>query len=256
YHESGHTVIGMVLEDADTVHKVTIVPRGQAGGYAVMLPKEDRYIVTRPELFDRITGLLGGRGAEDIIFGRDHVSTVESNDFKRATAITRSMITEFGMSEKIGPTQFNGSGNDEVFLGRDLHSDKNYSDAIAHEIDIEIQNFINECYDRAKQILTEHRDKLELIAGKLLEIETLDAEQIESLFEKGVMPEKPVTETVETDKENDSEKDESTSDQEVKVNITSKDDDTEPDSYEESKEKANTKKDEEDTAESDEKKPE
>ena len=256
YHESGHTIIGMVLDDADTVHKVTIVPRGQAGGYAVMLPKEDRYMVTRAELFDRITGLLGGRVAEEIIFGKEHVSTGASNDFQRATAIAKKMITEYGMSEKIGPTQFNGSGNDEVFLGRDLHSDKNYSDEIAHEIDIETQNFINGCYDRAKQILTEHRDKLELIAGKLLEIETLDAEQIESLFEKGVMPEKPVTETVETDKENDSEKDESTSDQEVKVNITSKDDDTEPDSYEESKEKANTKKDEEDTAESDEKKPE
>ena len=190
HHESGHTVIGMVLDDADTVHKVTIVPRGQAGGYAVMLPKEDRYIVTRPELFDRITGLLGGRVAEEIIFGRDQVSTGASNDFQRATAIATKMITEYGMSEKLGPTQFTGDGG-EVFLGRDIGSDKNYSDAIAHEIDVEIQTFINTCYERAKQILTDHREQLELIAEKLLEVETLNAEQITSLFEHGVMPDEP-----------------------------------------------------------------
>jgi len=190
YHESGHTVIGMVLDDAETVHKVTIVPRGQAGGYAVMLPKEDRYIVTRPELFDRITGLLGGRVAEEIIFGKDNVSTGASNDFQRATAIAKSMITEYGMSERIGPTQFNGSSSSEVFLGRDLHSEKNYSESIARAIDEETQNFINKCYERAKNILLEHREQLELIAEKLLEVETLDAEQIKSLFEHGVMPEK------------------------------------------------------------------
>jgi len=190
YHESGHTVIGMVLDDAETVHKVTIVPRGQAGGYAVMLPKEDRYIITRPELFDRITGLLGGRVAEEIIFGKDNVSTGASNDFQRATAIAKSMITEYGMSERIGPTQFNGSSSSEVFLGRDLHSEKNYSESIARAIDEETQNFINKCYERAKNILLEHREQLELIAEKLLEVETLDAEQIKSLFEHGVMPEK------------------------------------------------------------------
>src|SRR5699024_6697747 len=100
--ESVHTIIGMILDDADTMHKVTIVPRGQAGGYAVMLPKEDRFINTKPELLDKITGLLGGRVAEEIIFGKDHVSTGASNDFERATAIANKMITEFGMSEKIG----------------------------------------------------------------------------------------------------------------------------------------------------------
>src|SRR5690625_171770 len=251
YHESGHTVIGMVLDDAETVHKVTIVPRGQAGGYAVMLPKEDRYIITRPELFDRITGLLGGRVAEEIIFGRDHVSTGASNDFQRATAIARSMITEYGMSEKIGPTQFNGSGSSEVFLGRDLHSDKNYSDAIAHEIDIETQNFINDCYNRAKQILTEHRDKLELIAEKLLEIETLDARQIKSLFEKGVLPEEEEKETDEAEKIEQTEQAPLTETEEtdngVKVTIKAKkdDDDVTPDSYEESKQKVEERTDEE-----------
>src|SRR5699024_8202416 len=138
HHASGHTIIGMVLDDADTVHKVTIVQRGQAGGHAVMLPKEDRYIVTRPELFERTTGLLGGRAAEEVMFVKDNVSTGASNDFQRATAIANKMITEYGMSEKIGPTQFNGSGGDEVFLGRDISNDKNYSDAIAHEIDNEV----------------------------------------------------------------------------------------------------------------------
>src|SRR5690625_3091472 len=179
HHESGHTIIGMVLDDADTVHKVTIVPRGQAGGYAVMLPKEDRFINTKPELLDKITGLLGGRVAEEIIFGKDHVSTGASNDFERATAIANKMITEFGMSEKIGATQFTSSGGGEVFLGRDMQNDSNHSDAIAHQIDIETQKFINYCYDRAKQILTEHKTQLETIAGKLLEVETLDADEIQ-----------------------------------------------------------------------------
>src|SRR5690625_4142464 len=254
YHESGHTIIGMVLDDADTVHKVTIVPRGQAGGYAVMLPKEDRYIITRPELFDRITGLLGGRVAEEIIFGKDHVSTGASNDFQRATAIANKMITEYGMSEKIGPTQFNGSGGDEVFLGRDIHNEKNYSDAIAHEIDIETQNFINTCYERAKQILTDNRDKLELIAEKLLEVETLDAEQIKSLFETGEMPERDSVEEMDQSVELDHHEEQETSttngsspsaNQKVKVNIHGKqDEDITPDSYEESKEKAEPNEDE------------
>lgn len=198
HHESGHTIIGMVLDDADTVHKVTIVPRGQAGGYAVMLPKEDRFINTKPELLDKITGLLGGRVAEEIIFGKDHVSTGASNDFERATAIANKMITEFGMSEKIGATQFTSSGGGEVFLGRDMQNDSNHSDAIAHQIDIETQKFINYCYDRAKQILTEHKTQLETIAGKLLEVETLDAYEIQSLFDHGVMPE-PVEYTEDTD---------------------------------------------------------
>src|SRR5699024_1574687 len=117
YHESGHTVIGMVLDDADMVHKVTIVPRGQAGGYAVMLPREDRYFMTKPELFDKITGVLGGRVSEEINFGE--VSTGASNDFQRATSIAHKMITEYGMSDKIGPLQFTSGGGDP-FLGRDL----------------------------------------------------------------------------------------------------------------------------------------
>ncbi|HLR59690.1 MAG TPA: ATP-dependent zinc metalloprotease FtsH [Pseudogracilibacillus sp.] len=227
YHESGHTIIGMVLDDADTVHKVTIVPRGQAGGYAVMLPKEDRFINTKPELLDKITGLLGGRVAEEIIFGKDHVSTGASNDFERATAIANKMITEFGMSEKIGATQFTSNGG-EVFLGRDMQNESSYSDAIAHQIDIETQKFINFCYDRAKEILTKHKTQLETVAKKLLEVETLDAEEIKSLFDHGVMPE-PVetseeveetetpsaTETVTDIKPNDLEKESDDSNEEI-----------------------------------------
>ena len=177
FHEAGHVVIGLVLDEADLVHKVTIVPRGQAGGYAVMLPKEDRYFMTKPELLDKITGLLGGRVAEEVVFGE--VSTGAHNDFQRATGIARKMVTEFGMSDKLGPLQF-GQAQGQVFLGRDIGHEQNYSDAIAYEIDLEIQRFIKDCYERAKKILTEHRDKLDLIANTLLEVETLDAEQIRS----------------------------------------------------------------------------
>ncbi|EOR21820.1 cell division protease FtsH [Niallia nealsonii AAU1] len=209
YHEAGHTIIGVVLDEADMVHKVTIVPRGQAGGYAVMLPKEDRFLMTKQELLDKITGLLGGRVAEDIVFGE--VSTGAHNDFQRATGIARKMVTEYGMSDKLGPLQF-GQAQSQVFLGRDLNNEQNYSDAIAYDIDLEIQRIIKECYERAKQILTENREKLNLIAETLLEIETLDAEQINSLYKDGVLPDR----TKQADTTLGSE--------DVKVNINKKDD--------------------------------
>ncbi|WP_108672115.1 ATP-dependent zinc metalloprotease FtsH [Peribacillus acanthi] len=188
FHEAGHTVIGLVLDEAETVHKVTIVPRGQAGGYAVMLPKEDRFFMTKPELLDKIVGLLGGRVAEEIVFGE--VSTGAHNDFQRATGIARRMVTEFGMSDKLGPLQFGQSQGGQVFLGRDFNNDQNYSDAIAYEIDLEIQRIIKESYERARTILTEHRDKLDIIANTLLEVETLDAEQIKHLADHGKLPER------------------------------------------------------------------
>ncbi|MFT9600973.1 ATP-dependent zinc metalloprotease FtsH [Mesobacillus sp.] len=195
FHEAGHTVIGVVLDEAEMVHKVTIVPRGQAGGYAVMLPKEDRYFMTKPELLDKITGLLGGRVAEEIVFGE--VSTGAHNDFQRATGIARRMVTEFGMSDKLGPMQF-GQAQGQVFLGRDLNNEQNYSDKIAYEIDIEIQTIIKESYARAKKLLTENRDKLDIIANTLLEVETLDAEQIKHLIDHGRLPERKVV-SVEND---------------------------------------------------------
>ncbi len=203
FHEAGHTVIGLVLDEAEMVHKVTIVPRGQAGGYAVMLPKEDRYFMTKPELLDKIVGLLGGRVSEEIVFGE--VSTGAHNDFQRATGIARRMVTEFGMSDKLGPLQFGQQSGGQVFLGRDIGNEQNYSDAIAYEIDLEIQRFIKESYERCKKILTENRDKLNLIATTLLEVETLNAEQIKYLVENGHLPENPEelgsaqTETKKTD---------------------------------------------------------
>ncbi|RWZ51274.1 ATP-dependent metallopeptidase FtsH/Yme1/Tma family protein [Halobacillus fulvus] len=228
HHESGHTVIGMVLDDADMVHKVTIVPRGQAGGYAVMLPKEDRYFMTKPELFDKITGLLGGRVAEEIMFGE--VSTGAHNDFQRATSIARKMVTEYGMSEKLGPLQFGSNSGGQVFLGRDIQNEQNYSDQIAYEIDLEVKNFIQYCYDRAKQILTENKDKLELIADTLLDVETLDATQIRSLFDKGRLP--TDEELEELARENNAKIKNNTSsgaDEDVKVNIQSKEEDEQAD---------------------------
>jgi len=213
YHEAGHTIIGVVLDEADMVHKVTIVPRGQAGGYAVMLPKEDRFLMTKKELLDKITGLLGGRVAEDIVFGE--VSTGAHNDFQRATNIARKMVTEYGMSEKLGPLQFGQAQGGQVFLGRDLNNEQNYSDAIAYDIDQEIQRIIKESYERAKVILTENREKLNLIAETLLEIETLDAEQINSLYKDGVLPDR-------------SKKADSFTSDDVKVNINMKKEDEEP----------------------------
>lgn len=187
YHEAGHTIIGCVLDEAEMVHKVTIVPRGQAGGYAMMLPKEDRYFMTEPELLDKIVGLLGGRVSEEINFGE--ASTGAHNDFQRATGIARKMVTEYGMSKKIGPLQFGSSDSGQVFLGKDMQSEPNYSDQIAYEIDSEIQRIIKEQYERCKQILTEHKSQLELIAKTLLVEETLVAEQIQSLFKEGKLPE-------------------------------------------------------------------
>ncbi|MFJ8268451.1 ATP-dependent zinc metalloprotease FtsH [Peribacillus asahii] len=186
WHEAGHTIIGLVLDDAEVVHKVTIVPRGQAGGYAVMLPKEDRFFMTEPELKDKIVGLLGGRVAEEITFGE--ASTGAHNDFQRATGIARSMVMEYGMS-KLGPLQF-GSSQGQVFLGRDFNNEQNYSDKIAYEIDLEVQRIINESYERCKQILTGNREKLDLVARTLLDVETLDQEQIQSLYREGKLPDR------------------------------------------------------------------
>lgn len=218
YHESGHTIIGLVLDEAEMVHKVTIVPRGQAGGYAVMLPKEDRYLMTKPELLDKITGLLGGRVAEEVTFGE--VSTGASNDFQRATNIARKMVTEYGMSDKLGPLQFGQSQGGQVFLGRDFNNEQNYSDKIAYEIDTEIQDIIKECYERARKIIIENREKFEIIANTLLEVETLDAEQIKHIYDHGTLPDRKVStvETLNVDKGDSSDP--------LKVNIQKKQEDT------------------------------
>ncbi|HFI0463279.1 TPA: ATP-dependent zinc metalloprotease FtsH [Streptococcus suis] len=189
YHEAGHTVVGMVLSDARVVHKVTIVPRGRAGGYAIMLPKEDRFIVTAKELYEQVVGLLGGRVAEEIVFQSQ--STGASNDFEQATNIVRAMVTEYGMSEKLGTVQF--EGNQSVFVGRQYGQNAHYSEQVAYEIDLEIRRIMNEAYQEAHRIINQHRQQLNVIAEKLLEVETLDKTQIKALFETGQMPiESPV----------------------------------------------------------------
>ncbi|MFT9820155.1 ATP-dependent zinc metalloprotease FtsH [Lysinibacillus sp. NPDC056185] len=193
FHEAGHVVVGLELDEADTVHKVTIVPRGQAGGYAIMLPKEERFFTTKQELLDRIAGLLGGRVAEEIVLGE--VSTGAHNDFQKVTSIARAMVTEYGMSENLGAMQFGSSQGGNVFLGRDFNSDQNYSDSIAYEIDKEMQKIIDSQYERTKRILTEKRYLLDLIANTLMQKETLNAQEIEHLRDHGVLPE-PEVETV------------------------------------------------------------
>lgn len=183
YHEAGHTIVGYFLEHADQVHKVTIIPRGKAGGYVIMLPKDgDRMLATKQELLDKITGLLGGRVAEEVFIGE--IGTGAYSDFKQATSIVRAMIMEYGMSDKLGPMQF-GSSQGQVFLGRDIGHEQNYSDAIAYEIDQEMQSIIQECYARAKKLLTEKSKEVHLIAQTLLSEETLEIEQIKRLIESG-----------------------------------------------------------------------
>ncbi|HCI0406266.1 TPA: ATP-dependent zinc metalloprotease FtsH [Enterococcus faecium] len=185
YHEAGHTIIGLVLSRARVVHKVTIIPRGRAGGYMIALPKEDQFLMTKEDMFEQIVGLLGGRTAEEIIFNVQ--STGASNDFEQATALARSMVTEYGMSDRLGPVQY--EGNHQVFVGRDYGQTKAYSEQVAFEIDQEVRKILMEAHDKAREIIEAHRAQHKLIAEKLLEFETLDAKAIKSLFEHGVMPE-------------------------------------------------------------------
>ena len=185
YHEAGHAVLGIKLPNAEDVQKITIIPRGQAGGYTLMMPKEETYLATKSELLQRITGLLGGRVSEEIHF--KEVTTGAHNDFEKATKIARAMVTEYGMSD-LGPVQLEQQEGG-VFLGRDYNKTKNFSNEIAHEIDKEVRKIIDECYKEATRILKENQDLIKLIADTLLEYETITKEQIDSLVETGHMPE-------------------------------------------------------------------
>jgi len=179
FHEAGHALLRKLLPHADPPHKVTIVSRGMALGYVMGMPPEDRYTRTRAELLDEITVAMGGRVAEEIVFGE--VTTGAENDFEQATDMARKMVTDFGMSEKLGPMSL-GKRHGPVFLGRDLVESRNYSEEVAYEIDKEVRRIIDECYSRARQILEANRDKLEVIARALLEKESLDAEELERLL--------------------------------------------------------------------------
>ena len=190
YHEAGHALIGMLMPNADPVHKVSIIPRGRAGGYTLMLPKEDRNYATRSELKDQLKTLLGGRVAEALVL--EEISTGAQNDLERATELSRKMICEFGMSEVLGPITFGRRQDTQVFLGRDISRDRNYSEEVAYSIDKEVRRMIEEAYEKTEAMLREHMDKLHVIAAALIEKETLEAFELEQLMKDGQIGERPV----------------------------------------------------------------
>ena len=189
YHEAGHAVVSYFLPNADPLHKISIIPRGRAGGYTLLLPKEDRNYITKSQMLDEIVILLGGRMAEALVL--KDVSTGAQNDLERATDTVRKMITRYGMSEELGPLTF-GKRQDQVFLGRDISQERNYSEAIAYAIDKEARSIMDEAYNKAKDILTEHMDKLHAVAQALMEKETIEAEEFYRIM-RGEKPEPPQT---------------------------------------------------------------
>ena len=193
YHEAGHAVIGLKLAHANDVQKVTIIPRGAAGGYNMMVPSEEKICSTKTDLLEEITGLLGGRSAEEIVFGE--ITTGAHNDFEKATKIARAMVTEYGMSE-LGPLQLEQQEG-SVFLGRDYNKSQHFSNEVANEIDMEMRKIINTCHENAKKIINDNKKLLTLIAEALLEKETLTKEEIDYLVENGKLPEEPKEEVKE-----------------------------------------------------------
>lgn len=183
YHEAGHTIVGLVLSNARVVHKVTIVPRGRAGGYMIALPKEDQMLLSKEDMKEQLAGLMGGRVAEEIIFNVQ--TTGASNDFEQATQMARAMVTEYGMSEKLGPVQY--EGNHTMFGAQSPQ--KSISEQTAYEIDEEVRSLLNEARNKAAEIIQSNRETHKLIAEALLKYETLDSTQIKSLYETGKMPE-------------------------------------------------------------------
>ncbi len=194
YHEAGHAVIGLKLDHANDVQKVTIIPRGSAGGYNMMVPSEEKMCSTKTDLLEEITGLLGGRTAEEVIFGE--ITTGAHNDFQKATKIARSMVTEYGMSD-LGPLQFEQQDG-SVFLGRDYNKSQHFSNEVANEIDMEMRKIIDGCHEKATKLIKENKKLLELIAEALLEYETLTKEQIDYLVEHGKMPDENDNENLES----------------------------------------------------------
>jgi cell division protease FtsH len=179
YHEAGHAVVMHLLPESDPVHKVSIIARGMAGGYTLALPEEDRTLYAKSKFEADLVGLLGGRAAEEIVF--TDVTTGASNDLERATKMARSMVTRWGMSKKLGPMVF-GQKEELVFLGREISEQRDYSEAVAQEIDGEVRRMIGEAYDKSRALLTEYRDKLDAIARRLIEVETIDSTEFERIF--------------------------------------------------------------------------
>ncbi|MBQ6906921.1 MAG: ATP-dependent zinc metalloprotease FtsH, partial [Clostridia bacterium] len=191
YHEAGHAIATRLLPTQDPVHQISIIPRGRAGGYTLSLPEKDKFYASKKEMMDNIVTLLGGRVAETLTM--DDISTGASNDIERATSIAKNMVVKYGMSDKLGPMTF-GSGNSEIFIGRDYSRTQDYSEHVAAEIDDEIKKIIDDAYERCKKLLSENMDKLEIVAKELLEKETIDADRFEELFTGEVKSGKDETE--------------------------------------------------------------
>jgi cell division protease FtsH len=181
YHEAGHALVARILPNADPVHKISIVARGMMGGYTRLLPKEDRHLWTKAQLYDTLTVTLGGRVSEEVAFGE--VSTGAQHDIDQVTRIAHKMVTEYGMSQKLGPRTY-GRKEELVFLGKEIAEQRNYGDKVADLIDEEVQALIQHCNQTAKDILVQHRDKLELLAQRLIEVETLESEELDKLFQE------------------------------------------------------------------------
>ncbi|WP_408955455.1 ATP-dependent zinc metalloprotease FtsH [Natroniella sp. ANB-PHB2] len=182
YHETGHALLGELLEHSDPTHKVTIIPRGRAGGFTIPLPEEDKSFITKSELLDKVAGLLGGRIAEEVFL--DDISTGAQNDLERATKIIRDMITNYGMSEKLGPLTLGQKNNEQVFLGRDISRSRNYSEDVAAAIDKEVRDMIDSCYQTAKELLTENSEMVKDMVAALKEKETLEREDIKNIIKR------------------------------------------------------------------------
>ena len=180
YHETGHAIVAKILPGSDPVHKISIIPRGHAAlGYTLQLPEEDRFLISKSELMNRIAVLLSGRVSEEIVF--NDVTSGAANDLERATQTARQMVTQLGMSDSLGLVKL-GNKREEIFLGRDISEDRNYSEQIAYQIDQEVKTIIDTCYGKAKEILTSHRALMDKIAGVLLEREVIDGEEFDRLM--------------------------------------------------------------------------
>jgi cell division protease FtsH len=179
YHEAGHAVVGNSLPEADPIHKVTIVPRGMAGGFTMSLPDEDRILMSRKKLFAEMVTLLGGRAAEEIVF--DDITSGASNDIERVTRLARTMVTRLGMSDELGPMVY-GQKEELIFLGREISEQRDYSESVAEKIDQEVRQLVNEAYAKSRELLSQYREKLDAVAFRLLEVETIGREEFEALF--------------------------------------------------------------------------
>jgi cell division protease FtsH len=207
YHETGHALLGELLEHADRTHKVTIIPRGRAGGFTVPLPSDDQNFMTKGQLLDKVTSLMGGRAAEAIFL--DDISTGAQNDIERVTQIIRAMVTEYGMSENLGPLTLGQKHDQQVFLGRDISRQRNYSEEVAARIDKEISKMVEECYSKAERLLRENSETVEKIVAALKEYETLHADQIKRLMRGEEITGDPDKDRIEEDDSDGEDKQES-----------------------------------------------